>query len=296
MKQLHLPSTLPSGHDRTATPLQSVSGDNPLRIGPTRRIIPSDLINEPPRERLLIGLVAGAALLLCLALLAGWLIPAVGFGNIHPWAAAVTGFFLVGCICFIAWAALGLVVHICTGRMLWGAAGLWGLAIKWFLPVMELLARAARISPEEVRRGFIQVNNQFTIRRGFRYEADRILILLPHCLQRTECDIRLTSSPEGCKRCGACSMAGLLALRDAYGVRLAIATGGGIARRIVAEMRPALIIAVACERDLISGIQDTYPLPVYGILNQRPEGPCRNTTVNFERVELALRALRAEHH
>jgi len=50
-------------------------------------------------------------------------------------------------------------------------------------------------------------------------------------------------------------------LAEKYGVDLAVATGGTIARRIVVETHPDLIIAVACERDLTSGIQDTTPLP-----------------------------------
>jgi hypothetical protein len=46
---------------------------------------------------------------------------------------------------------------------------------------------------------------------------------------------------------------------------------------------------VACERDLSSGIQDTYPLPVYGVLNERPHGPCLDTMVQLDHVEKALR-------
>jgi len=70
---------------------------------------------------------------------------------------------------------------------------------------------------------------------------------------------------------------------------MAIATGGTIARRIVVQKRPKLILAVACERDLSSGIQDTYPLPVYGILNERPNGPCLDTLVPLDQMEIALR-------
>jgi hypothetical protein len=76
-------------------------------------------------------------------------------------------------------------------------------------------------------------------------------------------------------------------------VGIAVATGGTLARRIVVERRPKLIIAVACERDLSSGIQDSYPLPVYGILNRRPQGPCYDTLVNLERVEEALQTFLA---
>ncbi len=68
-----------------------------------------------------------------------------------------------------------------------------------------------------------------------------------------------------CKRCGKCPIKGLVELSEKYGVGLAVATGGTLARRIIVERRPRLIIAVACERDLSSGIQDSYPLPVFGV-------------------------------
>ena len=78
-------------------------------------------------------------------------------------------------------------------------------------------------------------------------------------------------------------------LRDRYGIQLAIATGGTIARRIVVQTRPRCIVAVACERDLTPGIQDSYPLPVFGVLNQRPCGPCLDTLVPLGALEEAIR-------
>jgi hypothetical protein len=48
---------------------------------------------------------------------------------------------------------------------------------------------------------------------------------------------------------------------------------------------------VACERDLTSGIQDAYTLPVIGILNERPFGPCFNTSVDISKVAEALEFL-----
>jgi hypothetical protein len=57
----------------------------------------------------------------------------------------------------------------------------------------------------------------------------------------------------------------------------------------VVQRRPKLILAVACERDLSSGIQDTYPLPVFGILNFRPNGPCLDTNLPLDVLEQAIR-------
>ena len=67
-----------------------------------------------------------------------------------------------------------------------------------------------------------------------------------------------------------------------------MATGGTLARKVIVEKRPKLVIAVACERDLTSGIKDCYPLPVIGILNDRPHGPCFNTLVEMAKIEQAL--------
>ncbi|MDK2835430.1 MAG: uncharacterized protein PWP21_207, partial [Thermosediminibacterales bacterium] len=61
-----------------------------------------------------------------------------------------------------------------------------------------------------------------------------------------------------------------------------------LARKYVNEFKPDAIVAIACERDLSSGIQDTYPIPVLGVLNKRPEGPCMNTRVDLEKVEAAI--------
>lgn len=69
---------------------------------------------------------------------------------------------------------------------------------------------------------------------------------------------------------------------------MAVATGGTLARQIVKQIRPKAIVAVACERDLTSGIQDVFPLPVVGVLNERPFGPCFNTRVDIKRVEAAV--------
>jgi hypothetical protein len=67
-----------------------------------------------------------------------------------------------------------------------------------------------------------------------------------------------------------------------------VATGGTLARRIIVDNRPKAIVAVACEHDLTSGIQDAYPIPVIGILNDRPNGPCINTKVDIQKVGEAI--------
>jgi hypothetical protein len=114
------------------------------------------------------------------------------------------------------------------------------------------------------------------------------LILLPHCIQDFDCEIKITGNIRNCRGCGKCEIKDLIELSDQYHLKIAVATGGTLARRIVLENRPEAIVAVACELDLTTGIQDTYPIPVIGILNERPNGPCINTKVNIEKVRRAI--------
>lgn len=241
------------------------------------------------RKRLFIGLITGTSILLCTILLLFWIIPYIGLANIHPMLPYLTGAFLFALIAVIGWASLGLVLHILKGRPVLGTQRMRGLTIKLFLPLMVLLARFLGISKERVRHSFIKVNNELVRSENGTFEPHEILILTPHCLQSSECSIRLSYNVDHCKRCGKCPVSMLLRLRDHYGVQFAVATGGTIARRIVVQKRPRMIIAVACERDLTSGIQDTYPLPVFGVLNERPNGPCLDTFVPEETMEKALR-------
>ena len=240
------------------------------------------------RKRLFIGLISCACLLVCLFLGSLWIVPYVGLENIHPAAKWVLGGVLTALIAVVCVAYWGLFLNIVTKRPLPGAKRFRGLTIKLFLPLMVLLGRIFGIGKEHIRLSFISVNNELVLAEAGRYAPEKILLLMPHCLQNSKCDKRLTYDINNCERCGKCPIAGLLELHDKYGVNLAVATGGTIARRIVVQLRPRMIIAVACHRDLSSGIQDTYPLPVYGVLNQRPNGPCLDTLVDLREVESML--------
>jgi hypothetical protein len=69
-----------------------------------------------------------------------------------------------------------------------------------------------------------------------------------------------------------------------FSVKVAIATGGTLARKIIIGTNPKCIIAVACQRDLVDGLLEVFPIPVYGILNIRPFGPCINTTLDVNEI------------
>ncbi len=238
------------------------------------------------RKRIFIALLLGACGLVCgvifLFLILPWL---GGQQDFLRWLSLACGFVA---ILVLAWLCASLVFHIYTGKSLPGIGAIRHLLIRLLFPLMEILAKPLGFSRQAVRRSFIKINNELVLANQGQVCASEMLLLLPHCVQKSACERRLVHKPENCARCGLCPISSLLAFKDKYGISLAIASGGTIARRIVVEHKPKLILAVACERDLTSGIQDSYPLPVFGVLNERPNGPCRDTLVPLPALEKAL--------
>lgn len=245
-----------------------------------------------PAKVTLVLLLALSAVIVATILTIFYIVPYYGFARINaqlPWIMGVVMAALGGLI-LLALALLIIVTLL--GRDVPFSRPLRSLCTKALLPVLVFVGRLVGLRREEVQHAFVAVNNELVMaqcRNG--HPPHKVLLLMPHCLQNSDCDVKITHRVENCRQCGKCPIKDLLELSTHYGVDLAVATGGTIARRIVLERRPDLIIAVACERDLTSGIQDTTPLPVYGIFNERPFGPCFNTKVAIDRVDSVLREI-----
>ena len=163
------------------------------------------------------------------------------------------------------------------------------ITLKILFPINLFLGKLFGLSGDQVRRSFVQVNNSLFLATEKRMKNDLLVILLPHCLQSFDCPHKIIANHDNCRRCGGCLIGDILELKEKHDVDVSIATGGTLARKVLVDKKPTVIVAVACERDLCSGIQDAYPIPVYGILNERPHGPCMNTSVNLEKLDLAVR-------
>jgi hypothetical protein len=162
------------------------------------------------------------------------------------------------------------------------------LTVKVLFPIATALSTLLGVSRDRLRESFVSVNNSMTKAQGKRLSGERLLVLLPHCLQIDKCHQNLTHDVELCKECGRCMVGELKKMAKEYSVHLNVVNGGTLARKKVAESRPTGIVAVACERDLTLGIQDVYPIPVVGVINDRPFGPCYNTSVDMNKVKAAI--------
>jgi hypothetical protein len=140
----------------------------------------------------------------------------------------------------------------------------------FLLPKVVWLGRRFGQSRDKVGHSFIQVNNAVTRLHGSQIGEPSLLVLLPRCL-------RVSIRKE------------IKQMVEKYPCRMSTVGGGEEARKEIRKQRPDFIIAMACERDLITGIKDVaLHVPVIGIPNQRPEGPCKNTLVSLEEFKSAL--------
>ena len=242
-----------------------------------------------PAKGVFIGLLAFCALILVLTGFFFWYIPSVGLTNIHPALPVVFGIGLAAIILIFVAGAVGLSLAIIKGKDIFLSYKFRGILIKFFLPLMVMVGGLLRIPRIKIEQSFIEINNQLVRGMGKRFRPERILILMPHCIQYMDCKIKVTQNVKNCVGCGKCEIRELVGLSEEFGIDLFVSTGGTIARRKVYDKRPDAIVAVACERDLTSGIQDAYPLPVFAIVNKRPQGYCISTGVDVAIVKDALR-------
>lgn len=140
------------------------------------------------------------------------------------------------------------------------------------MPIAERSGRWFGISRDRAGNAALRVfNGLATARARSGYRPDELLLLLPRCLDK-----------EG--------MQGVMSLAAQYGVPLFVAARGRYAREMIGRVRPKAVVAVACERDLVSGVHDVAArLPVLGTTIGLPQGPCKNTTIDIPALELRIR-------
>lgn len=241
-----------------------------------------------PKKRIFMALTSVSALLSAVMVYVVWKVSFPGLYQISWVLPVILGF--VGVVLVIAMLSgvFGIVMAL-LGIPVIKILYFWAWkAINILFPFAVVLGHLFNIPRDKIEQSFIEVSNKLVLQHKVKVPANRIMILTPHCIQLDTCVHKITRNVENCKQCGRCSVGSMLGLAHKYGCHFAVATGGTLARQMVKQARPKAIVAVACERDLTSGIQDVFPLPVLGVLNERPFGPCFNTRVDMKKLEAAV--------
>ncbi|MGH7656713.1 MAG: DUF116 domain-containing protein, partial [Gemmatimonadales bacterium] len=143
-----------------------------------------------------------------------------------------------------------------------------------FLRVMRLSSRLAAWFGRRdwVENAAVKVYNALALERGRKVGKGELLLLIPRCLSKQSLD-------------------GVLAIAGKYEVPVFVATRGQLARRVIRERRPRAVVAVACERDMVSGLHDVAgKIPVLGLTMTLPSGPCKDAGLDLDRLEEWVKA------
>jgi hypothetical protein len=195
-------------------------------------------------------------------------------------------------ICIFVLTAIVSICLVHSGKgELFGAGKVVLKAVDMLLYPVLGLGRLLGIEKEKVQRAYANLNNKVIYSSKLNLRPQEVLLLLPHCIQNSDCKYRITGNVDNCRRCGKCPVSEIIDLRNKYNIKMAVVPGGTLARKSIRDLKPKAVIAVACEGDLCSGIHDARLIPVVGILNERPQGPCFNTQVDVKKIENAVNFL-----
>lgn len=149
-----------------------------------------------------------------------------------------------------------------------------GMRLFQIFPLISFVAAQCGISKDRVGYSLLEIHNELTRIRLRKASNGRILVLSPRCLDRENVEqIRALTSEYDC---------------DFY-----MAPTGAQARQKIVQVKPAAIIGIACERDLITGIRDVgYHYPVIGVTNKRPMGPCKGAFIDMGELRNAIEVFR----
>ena len=144
------------------------------------------------------------------------------------------------------------------------------LSLTFLIPIAFRMGHRIGISKDKLSNSFVRVSNLLIKTRVRKVRSEDLMILLPRCL-----------TPALLKRINA--------VAKSLNIQAFTVSGGSKARALLQEHRPKALIGVACERDLLSGLQDVLDyLPVIGLPNRRPHGPCKDTEIDWDEFERAL--------
>ncbi len=178
------------------------------------------------------------------------------------------------------WAVLGGVLYAWWLVLAIAYASRKPIVPEWLAErglLLRLMRLTSRVAERFGRRDWVEnaavkVYNRLALTRGRKVNTGELLLLIPRCLSKDTLD-------------------GVLGIAGKYGVPVFVATRGQLARRVIRERRPRAVVAVACERDMVSGLHDVAgKVPVLGLTMTLPSGPCKDAGLNLGQLEEWVKA------
>lgn len=221
-------------------------------------------------KRLFLGFTLFGIMIIALGMIFTWFMIKPRISQLNGTAGIIFEKFLFALIGLLFLIFIQTVLSILTRRSFIIKIGKLKFSLSFLILFILALGKKFGVSYDRMGNSFIKVSNSLIRSTRWKFSRHKIVILLPRCLRRP-------------------IQKQIMGIANKYQCLIFTVPGGELARKIIFEQKPSAIIGVACERDLLSGIRDVKNIPVIGIPNSRPEGPCKNTTVDYQKIEEAIR-------
>ncbi|HHS13681.1 MAG TPA: DUF116 domain-containing protein [bacterium] len=232
--------------------------------------------NASTGKRVFMGILLLVIIMLGLVGFLTWYMISPRLAQLHPrlpvvtaimglslWTLAAGWFFLISLSLMIE---KDVILHLGHRRF----------SITFLVPLVLKLGIRLGVPKDRLGNSFVKVSNSLIRFRAPVVQPEQLLILLPRCLKKNLIETIITFS-------------------KSRSIPVYTVAGGTKARELIQKLRPRAIIGVACERDLLSAIQDVIQrIPVIGIPNSRPQGPCKDTVIELSELEFALQIFLGE--
>jgi len=226
--------------------------------------------NTHAGKRIFLGVLLGTIFLGSLFSFLVWYMVTPRLSQFHALLPKISGILLLCFWCFMALWFFFMMLSILTGKDFFMRLGGKEFSITFLVPLVLRFGRQLGISKDRMGNSYVKVSNTLIRTTAQKIKPEKLLILLPRCLQKS-----LAKK--------------IISFSKYWKIPVYTVPGGEKARQVVTKTNPSAIIGVACERDLLSGIQDIIDkIPVLGIPNRRPEGPCKNTVIDIVEFEAAV--------
>ena len=184
-------------------------------------------MSDKPKKRIFIGLIVSTVFLITAVTVGLYLIPYIGLKNIHPLAPNVVCITMGALVGILMFGVSLLILTLIRGREIFWAQRLRGIVIEVLFPIMIVVGKLLGISKEKIRQSFVEVNNLLVRAKCNGTLPERILLLMPHCLQFNDCAIKITGDVYKCQACGKCKIKDLVAIKKEIDrLRVCVARAG----------------------------------------------------------------------
>jgi len=131
--------------------------------------------------------------------------------------------------------------------------------------------------------------------RVTHYLADnrpnKVLLIMPRCVQKTGCRSQVQESLDECLACRRCPLGDVAAVCDQHGLPALVAFRSQIAFDMARRQKPDLIVATACHDRLIKALRNVPEVPSLLAPLAGMDRMCINASVDLEWLDAQLAAV-----